>query len=566
MKQENISNQVLYLLADTNLFFEFKKLHELPWAELDADPIVLLVSKPVLDEIDKHKKGNGRTRDRAIEVFKMLRTSMKNGGSDIVIQETAPRVLLRHIGSVLPDENLREQLDFQKNDDRLVGILSTILDTSDFETVELFTDDTGPVSTAQGLGLPFRFIEDDWRRPAEETTEIKRIKTLEKDLATYRSQEPSIDIQHGETVLDGAVIVTRRVAKPLTPTELETISKRLKAKHPLQEDFTPPPTRTVKNPLDGAKTEFSYEAPSQEDIDQYRDVTYPKWLEDCKATFRKLAENMSSPEPQALVSWKISNVGTRPASQVRIKFKANGPIALVRPKDDEDDNDKDEPLETMRSVKLSLPNPPAVPSFKEIKREIDPPRSVVPKGLDIAKMGNPGASIKGLYAGSAAFRAAQASMIGTTAAGRVLKQFHDSPVQKMLREQNRLADIINPPHLRAAEAFASPVFEPVMRPPIDLRQFHPPKHDPEAFYFDGWKAGVPVRNGALTCDLWRHQQDTEEFEYEVVFTKDGAANGAVLCTIHAENLTEPASLRIPVSRTIEEFSVLDEALSMVDEL
>ena len=42
----------LYLVADTNLFFECKSLDQLPWSELGADPIVILLTKPVPDEID----------------------------------------------------------------------------------------------------------------------------------------------------------------------------------------------------------------------------------------------------------------------------------------------------------------------------------------------------------------------------------------------------------------------------------------------------------------------------------------------------------------------------------
>ena len=55
----------LHLVADTNLYFECCSLEDLPWESLGYDPIVLLLAKPVLDEIDKHKNANGRTRKRA---------------------------------------------------------------------------------------------------------------------------------------------------------------------------------------------------------------------------------------------------------------------------------------------------------------------------------------------------------------------------------------------------------------------------------------------------------------------------------------------------------------------
>lgn len=562
-KEERPKTNSLHLVADTNLFFEFKKLNELPWSELNADPIVILISKPVLDEIDKHKKRSGRTRNRAIEIFKMLRNSLKTGDADIVILEASPRVLLRHIGSVTPDEELRHKLDFQKNDDRLIGILSTLIKDRQMETVELFTDDTGPASTAQGLGLPFRFIDDEWRRPLEQTSETKRINALEKDLATYRLQEPNIDIQHDETIKNGAIKIVRRVTKPLSSGELDTVIDRLKLKHPLQHDFTPSPIKIIKNPLNGAKIEYSYEAPNQEDIEHYQEVAYPKWIKDCKATIRKLPNILSSPEQKTFVSWAISNVGNRPANQVRVEFKAEGPIALVRARNN--DNDDEEETETevkTPRIRLSFPKPPSIPAFKETQKEITSVKPLPSKGLNTEKLGNLGTSFKGLNTVSSALLAAQG---GPLFVGSALTNFQVSPFHKMFKDQQRLSDMINPPYIKALSALSSPTFD-LIDSSINYVPQLPPKHDPEAFYYEKWMAGMPVKAGYLTCDLWRHQKVVEQFEYQVVFTEDKDAKGAVLCTIHAENLTKPATSRITVSRTTKEFSVLDEALAMVDEV
>jgi hypothetical protein len=49
----------IHLVADTNLFFEFKTLEELPWQELGYDTVVIILTKPVRDEI-----GSTSTRRR----------------------------------------------------------------------------------------------------------------------------------------------------------------------------------------------------------------------------------------------------------------------------------------------------------------------------------------------------------------------------------------------------------------------------------------------------------------------------------------------------------------------
>lgn len=81
-------------VADTNLFFECKRLEEIPWFDLAVDPIVIALTKPVLAEIDKHKKSGGRTRKRAIEISGRIRGMLATLPPEVVIQNAGPRVVL----------------------------------------------------------------------------------------------------------------------------------------------------------------------------------------------------------------------------------------------------------------------------------------------------------------------------------------------------------------------------------------------------------------------------------------------------------------------------------------
>src|ERR1700681_1758852 len=104
----------IHLVADTNLFFEFKTLEELPWQELGYDTVVIILTKPVLDEIDKHKKSTGRTRSRAIEIFARIREMLATGTQEVELRAAAPRVMLRRMASARPDHSLADQLDYGK--------------------------------------------------------------------------------------------------------------------------------------------------------------------------------------------------------------------------------------------------------------------------------------------------------------------------------------------------------------------------------------------------------------------------------------------------------------------
>jgi PIN domain len=154
----------VHLVADTNLFFECKALEELAWSELAYDPVVILLTKPVLDEIDKYKKGSGRTRKRALEIFQRVRGMLESSAQEVEIQASSPRVVLRRTPpSVAPDPAHKDHLDYAKTDERLIGIASTLSAQASGYDVKLFTDDTGPAST----GRSGRALPHDQRKLAE---------------------------------------------------------------------------------------------------------------------------------------------------------------------------------------------------------------------------------------------------------------------------------------------------------------------------------------------------------------------------------------------------------------
>ena len=209
-------------VADTNLFFECKRLEDISWSDLGVDPVVVVLTKPVIGEIDKHKRSGGRTRKRALEISRRIRDMLKSGVLEEVICEAAPRVSIRLVPIVYPDPSMALALDYQMNDDRIVGIVSAISKAEETGSVCFLTDDSVAASTAHSVGVPFRLIDDGWKRPPEQTTEAKRIKDLEKDLATYRGQEPSTVLENRTDDAIGTKVV-RRVALRLCSDEIDAL-------------------------------------------------------------------------------------------------------------------------------------------------------------------------------------------------------------------------------------------------------------------------------------------------------------------------------------------------------
>jgi hypothetical protein len=552
----------LHLVPDTNLFFEFKLLEQLPWDELRADPIVLLLTKPVLDEIDRHKKDGGRTRDRALDIFGRFRAMLTAGLADAAIRAAGPRVVLRRATGILPDPALKEHLDYDRADERLIGIVSALSKQATGYEVKLFTDDGGPAGMALDLGVPYAMIPQAWRRPLADSTEAKQLKEARKDLAMYRSQEPKIAIRCETADADGFVKVVNKVATPLTEPEVNALIEALRLKHPPRSDFTPPPIATSTDTW-GETTTVEYSTPSEDDIANYRDVRYPGWVETCRQTLRGLHVGRDEAAPVVLLRWAMSNDGSRPAKDVRVEFATGGHLVLQRSDASDDDEADAAPSGKQSSTNLAsgLPLPPKPPAFGEkVTRAPPPAKPGTLRGVSLS-------SLRGIPSPAMAdyLRAMEAARGLASPTHRLFEQAHSAAA-----EFRHIQDTVK--GFAGLDAtLRSTLVDPIVTPRLQpirglslhsLRPPEPPK--PEEFLYDSWPRKRSVLEGALTCQLWRHQTGDEIFEFTVRFVKNGEARGVVDCTVHADNLTELAQARVIIERTVEAVGTLDRATTMVD--
>ena len=548
-------------IADTNLFFEAQRLEDLPWTDLGVDPIVIGLTKPVQGEIDRHKKGTGRTRKRALETFKRVRKMLQNGETEVMIRESNPRVVLRLLTAARPDPDLAETLDFDAVDDVIVGIVSALSKTGDYASVQVMTDDGGVGMTAAGLEVALHLIDDTWKRPAAPSDKDRQIEDLKKDLAAYRAQEPIIEIENADDV-EALPHVVRRVPNSLTRDQVDTLLDRLEKEHPRKTDFLVPDTVVQE---DG--TEISYIPPSAEKVEAYADTAYPNWLSECRDRLESLAEGREEKEPAAAVRFAMRNVGTRPASKTRVTFETQGEVFIIRRSRDADDNAEEAP--SVQPSVHCLSKPPAPPQAERVVKR--PPQPQPARTTDLAELSRRvtggvratdlGLNIPGSVLRDVTLAGSTINELTRTGAFRALADQHSAigSALTLQREHERLMGFYEPPSIVAPDRSA-------YLDAIIPRVPHFPEHDPEEFYFDGWPMGRPVRSGGFTCDLFRHQGEPEFFDLEVLFPMDGDVTGTVLCRVQAENLTKPVELRIPVSRTIESFNLMDVAEGMIDAL
>lgn len=525
-------------VADTNLFFECKRLEEIPWSDLKCDPIIIALTKPVLGEIDKHKNGHGRTKRRAMEISKRIRTMIETGQSETIIRQASPKVILRRFPIVNPDPNLEKQLDFTQNDDRIIGILSAISKDRTYASVSLITDDTLAASTAQSINFPIVLIPDHWKRPPEQTKDEKKIANLETKLSAYVAQEPNIQLRLlAESGSEPHT--THHTACPIAEADIGQLISTLQTRHPMQEDFLAPARKIL---TDGR--EITHTPPAPEDVEEYQNKTYPDWLAQCRTVFENLHKKHPKNAPSVRLVFGVTNIGTRPASQMRVSFEARGDILLLRASEENAEN-PDLSTDSEGSSVPHLPLPPSPPSFiRTIKQPTNP--SAKQSNVRLGGVDGPisiGSTFKNL------------NILGQTLnVGRPILDNLDrvlGPQTEFLRSIQNSTARLEPIQ----------ICEPILSFPNVLT---PKGHNKESFYYDEWAANIPTKRGELTCELFRHLGEEELFEVEVEFPENCDVKGAIFCRVQADNLTKPSELYIPVGKTEEEFDLVKKAEEMVE--
>lgn len=529
------------ILPDTNLFFECKRLEDVPWADLGTDIIEVILTKPVLDEIDRHKKEKGRTKKRALDTYKRLRPILLGECEEVLIREERPKVTLILSASLAPSERLKSNLDLQKTDDHLVALVAALID--DGQDALLLTHDAGPAATAKTLNVPFFLIPEEWLRPAEESQEEKRIRQLEQEIRRYAAQDPHLTLKSFIGDEDGTIIRHKLPIKiPLDSAEIDGAIKRLKAAHPPTTDFSTPPAQGPKLKFRGLvdEREIKWAPPTKDEQKTYLDEHYPAWLTTCRDILSMLHERLPDPDP-CYFGFDIENDGTRPALNMRVEFRVDGSAEIVRERNavenEEGDTTHDgQPSADPRPIPPTLPPPPSPPTWKK----------KIVKRVTTAT-------------GSANQLSALHNQMTTPYARFVRDLQRPLSWARQLEDQNRLLD--------TARIIRGPLEDQLSRGAVSARSNLPSipivrPHDPEAFYYDDWSPDLSVKSGALTCGRFRHHSGTKSFSYRVEFLDEKELTYSILCTAHAENLTDPVQLRVK----IEQVPTPTKPLDLLEEL
>lgn len=482
--------KTISLIVDTNLFFECKFLKEIQWNELGYDEIKLLITQPVQNEIDKHKKTRtGRTYKKALKYSTLFRDMVINKKQE-VIQDSQPRVTLDFARGIYPDESHKNHLDYSKNDDAIVGCLSELLKRNPQECFALLTHDTGPMLTAENLKLGCIPIPDSWLLPEQQNSDTKEINRLKGEIKHLQSQEPDIEIVLYDTAGEPIkrLDFKRVIYTALDEGQIDSLIEKIRKKYPEDTDFgsektTPKPSSFSPFSFMQGACRWEFIETSSEQKEEYQ-LAYEKWLEDCRKLLSSLHTTLNHQDYPCFVL-TASNKGNRPAIDTLIEFNIDGNIEFFD-------------RQLMTNSPPTLPTLPKAPKGKWKSHKLS-------RGIEDMIRG-----------------------IGLTGSRDL--------TNNMMQNHASL-----------------------------LRNFTPPKRDPNGFYWKGDKPDLPLKHTSLTCDQWRHSSKDQIFKFGLNATKEEEdIKGLFSCKIHAENLTAPAEEKLPIKITSTSVSCEDKAIQLVE--
>lgn len=353
-----MAKPLVYLFCDTNLLFQCKALDELDWSAWESFDVRLIVTKPILREVDYRKsQGNSRVARRARAASAMFR-KMRPAGAKVV-HEVKPRITLHVAPEHAYSAELAETLNYQERDDQLVGTLHRFVKENPGADARLLTHDTTPLYTAEGIGLRAETIPESWLLDPEHDEHTKKVDALQLEVARLRRAEPAFDVRFLDMTGTKAERLEASVDlyDPLTEKEVGELMERLRRRHPLKRDFGPPKAghRSVADLSQLDPKRFAgrvYDAPSDEEIAEYSDENYPKWLSSCEDTLATLHQLLQERQPMVRFCFSVRNGGTRPAADALVTIEAHGCFRTMAARDSNDNE------------RIALRTPPRPPQGK----------------------------------------------------------------------------------------------------------------------------------------------------------------------------------------------------------
>ena len=317
-----------------------------------------MVCRTVQRELDNIKNTNSDRAPRARRVLNEIRDMILENRDYTIVNSSKPIVKLCIYRQSHASPELKDSLDYSKSDDELVGYAHRYSQEHDTD-VTVLTHDTGPMMSASSIGLGCTSVPDQWLIGSQQDSKTTEVASLRARIRELERREPQIKLEFvgSRHNADEAIEIDYPLYEPISPSQIDRHLAEIADISPVQAEFgLHPKEDSAIFLLPKAGGLQPYIPPTNDEIIQYRDVDYPRWLNECESYLSNLHLMLQARQSPPCFQLAASNLGSVPAHDVLITFAAHGQFQLrVEPYSDADKIDcESDPNE-------DLPKPPKAP-------------------------------------------------------------------------------------------------------------------------------------------------------------------------------------------------------------
>lgn len=293
------------VVIDTQVVLEAKPLEQLPWGDLFAGTVLLLVSRQVQSEIDA-KKNDGRLGRRARAFNKLLDEFIETRVPASIL--ATPRIDVALLANRRIDWDSLDDLDRDDGDDRIVAqALNAIVDEP--SRLIVLSHDMRPRDGALTHGLRAVKLPESWLREPEPSPEQRRITELEGKVRLLSADQPQITVNI-ETV-SSKPWQFRAVAEA-TPEQTQAILDGL---------LTRVPRASSHNPYDFGGTLF----------DSSHSDRLDTWRKRMRENIPRIHQGLTRLFAQQRIRVSIENVGPVSAEGLSLEIRSGNAVLHSMP-------------------------------------------------------------------------------------------------------------------------------------------------------------------------------------------------------------------------------------------
>ncbi|MFH0801933.1 MAG: PIN domain-containing protein [bacterium] len=354
------------LFIDTNVLLQCLDLENIAWHQFANDQnLLLLISRPVQEEIDRMKQdGNTRRARRSRNATAFIRRMISAEDSRVAVRESNPHVEVGFAPPVIIKETNFPFLDLTRPDDRIIAEALMYRTEHIGEDVAILTHDTQPILMAKNCGLSVFIVPDEWLLPPEPDARDKKITELERKLKDLERSYPEIlVVSNNEKGIPSQVLkLSVQCYAGMSDQQIEELVGLAARRYPLVTEFDlSKPKMRALGPT-GLGTRRRYEPPSEEEIRKYKIEQYPEWVQRIRDFFKTLPPRLEDLSRLLRFTISISNIGSAPAENFLVEFNAYGGVLLEQTGDEDS-------IETADVQQIKLPEPPKPPGGRWIQEK-----------------------------------------------------------------------------------------------------------------------------------------------------------------------------------------------------